>query len=207
MRGRRGRPHSWMTAGPEPCSSLYRQRSAGQTLPSNLTFCLQRRAAALAGHGISDAASSSLDLARFGALHEPRIRLAHPCSRLRQWPPVVLTSTYISSDLSQSAQYTFSHRWRHQSVEPVPPGRRDGLLRPAMVCTLAARSSCVQRKHISLPSMTHALSDREPCHASLDLVLGTLSQFTAHRHTQADMSLYAGRLVKQTANPTDPVLE
>jgi hypothetical protein len=51
-----------------------------------------------------------LDLARFGALHEPRRRHAHPGRRLRQWPPLVLTSTYISSDLSRSAQYTFSHR-------------------------------------------------------------------------------------------------
>jgi hypothetical protein len=37
-RGRRGRPHAWMTAGGEPPSSLYGQRSAGQTLPSSYSL-------------------------------------------------------------------------------------------------------------------------------------------------------------------------
>ena len=73
-----------------------------------------------------------LHLARFGALHEPRRRHAHPCAEPANGRPPCLTSTYISSDRSQSAQYTFTQRARGE------PHHR-GLSRPRAICTHSVR--------------------------------------------------------------------
>ena len=129
----------------------------------------------------------------------------------RQWLPVVLTSTYISSDLSQSAQYTFNPPLEAPSC-PSPPRpaaeTATGGLRRASeglaVCPVAARCSCVQR-HLETANTRRPVNDAccvrwEACHASLDLNPGHPP--TAHRHTHADMSLYAGLSNRQQIPPT-----
>lgn len=149
-----------------------------------------------------------LHLACFGALHEPRRRHVHPCAERANGRPPCLTSTYISSDLSQSAQYTFTVRWRrrrHPGLHSVASHgiREEGPWRVGGGLQRSAHST-----HSILPcldpcdatslllSMTHAVAAREPCHAALDLLLGRL--LTAYKHTHADMSLCEGSKACQT---------
>jgi hypothetical protein len=199
-------------------SFLHRQNTP------NLAILLQRRATAPTGHGISEAASSSLDVARFGALHEPRRRHSPTPTA----PPPMAASACLSSRppaISRAICYKARNTpppppgrtLEHHSAEPVPPRRREGVcagLSTSAHSPLGAPQSssayhaCNRNITSSLdltctPSMTHAVFVREARHASLDLVLG--HPFAEHRLTHADMSLYAGALVKQAANPTDPV--
>jgi hypothetical protein len=65
-----------------------------------------RPAAALARHGISNAAASILHASRFGALHNATTT---PVGARTQWRSSTLDlhqTTYIPADLSQSVQYT-----------------------------------------------------------------------------------------------------
>lgn len=54
--------------------------------------------------------------------------------------------------------------------------------------------------------MTHLVfgGRREACHASLDMLPGHTHPPAAYRHTHADMSLYAGALVKQNSKSHRP---
>ena len=175
------------------------------------------------------ACSCSVHLAPFGALHEPRRRHAPPApmAACRLGPP---QSPPISQAIGHKARNTPPCTNTLQPITTAIPLLHARVPTPAppppsvpankvKVCTLAAKRSCVQRflstliVHVPLSAAVNdascvrweALGGR-PCHASLDLLPGHTHHLspTVYRHTHADMSLYAGGLVKQNSKSQRP---